>query len=64
MKYEPGNTTPCDYGSYHPPPVPSREYSKEGKEEYGGEEKEDDVEIIVNRVDHGYMPDAVTLPVR
>ena len=60
VKYEPGKTTPCDYGSRHPPPT--REYSKQEKEEYGVEEK-DDMEIIVNRVDHGYMPDAVTLPV-
>ena len=31
--YEPGSTSPCDYGSQHPPPP--REYSKEEKEEWG-----------------------------
>ena len=59
VKYEPGKTTPCDYGSRHP--QPSRDYSKQEKEEYGVEEEEDDREIIVNRVEHGYMPVAVTL---
>ena len=59
--YEPGTTTPCDYGSRHPPP--SRKYSRQEKEAFGVEEEEDDKEIIVNRVQHGYMPDAVTIPV-
>ena len=37
VKYEPGKTTPCDYGSRHPPP--SRKYSKQEKEEYGVERR-------------------------
>ena len=45
VKYEPGKTTPCDYGSRHPPP--SRDYSKQEKEEFGVEEEEEDREIIV-----------------
>ena len=59
--YEPGTTTPCDYGSRHPPP--KRSYTSQEKEAFGVEEEEDDMEIIVNRVQHGYMPDAVTIPV-
>ena len=61
VTYEPGKTTPCDYDSLHPPQ--SRSYSKPEKEEYGVENEEDDCEIIFNRVEHGYMPDDVTLPV-
>ena len=59
--YEPGTTTPCDYGSRHPPT--KNTYSRQEKEALGVEEAEDDMEIIVNRVQHGYMPDAVTIPV-
>ena len=54
-------TTPCDYGSRHPPP--KNTYSRQEKEALGVEEEEDDMEIIVNRVQHGYMPDAVTISV-
>ena len=57
--YEPGVTTPSDYGSRHPPA--RRHYSMEEKEELGVEEEEEDAEVIVNRVDE--VSDAVTLPV-
>ena len=61
VKYEPGRTTPADYGSRHPQPMKS--YTKQENKMYGVEGEDDDREIIVNRVEQGYMPDAVTLPV-
>ena len=62
VKYEPGKTTPCDYGSRHPPQ--SRSYSKQEKEEYGVDDEKDVCKIIVNKVKHGCMPDAMTLPTK
>ena len=57
--FEPGSTSPCDYGSRHPPP--SKTYSKEEKEEWGIEEEDEDGEIWVNRVIQDVVPEAVTL---
>ena len=59
LRYEPGVTTPADYGSRHPPP--ERTYSKIEREDLGIEEEEEDAEIIVNRIDE--VIDAVTLPI-
>ena len=55
--YEPGNTTPSDYPSRHPPP--RREYTKQEREELGIESEEEDAEIVIARIDN--MIEAVTL---
>lgn len=52
--YEPGTTTPADYGSQHPPPA--HLYSAKGRSQLGIEEE--DAEIIANGVDE--VTDAVT----
>ena len=57
--YEPGLTTPSDYGSRHP--APRRHYTEQEKEELGVKEEEEDAEIIVSRVEQ--IQDAVTLPI-
>ena len=59
VKYEPGITTPADYGSRNPPP--KKIYSEEEKEDLGVEEENEDAEIIVNHVEE--LTDAVTLPI-
>ena len=59
LTFEPGSTSPCDYGSRHPPP--SRQYTPQEKEELGIEEEEEDGEIWVNRVVEDSIPEAVTL---
>ena len=46
--YEPGLTTPSDYGSRHP--APRRHYTEQEKVELGVEEEEEDAEIIVSSV--------------
>ena len=57
--YEPGYKTPADYGShYHPP---ARVYSEEEQASLGIKNKEDDAEVIVNRVNK--LTDAVTVPI-
>ena len=40
---------------------PEKGYSKQQRDELGVEDEEEDMEIIVNRVDHGYITEAVTL---
>ena len=55
--YEPGRTSPCDFGSRHPPPA--RQYTELEKEELGIEEE--DGEIWISRVVEDAVPDAVTL---
>ena len=57
--YEPGVTTPSDYGSRHPPP--RRSYSSDERASLGVEEEEEDSEVIVSRVEE--VSEAVTLPV-
>jgi transposase InsO family protein len=59
VTYEPGVTTPADYGSRHHSAL--RPYSRQQREELGVEEEEEDMEIIVNRVED--LTDAVTLEV-
>jgi hypothetical protein len=59
LVYKPGTTSPCEFGSRHPPPA--RQYSELEKEEMGIEEEEEDGEIWVNRVVEDTVPDAVTL---
>ena len=44
--YEPGNTSPADYGSRHP--NPPREYTETEREELGVEDMEEDEECTVN----------------
>ena len=61
LVYEPGTTSPCDFGSRHPPPV--RRYMALEREELGIEEEEEDGEIWINRVVEDNVPDAVTLEV-
>ena len=39
-----------------------KSYTKQENKMYGVEGEDDDQEIIVNRVEQGCMPDAVTLP--
>ena len=60
MVYEPGCTTPSDYGSRHPPAA--KQYTKQEKEELGIEDKEEEMEFVVNEVEE--ISEAVTLPVR
>ena len=55
--YEPGNKTPSDYPSRHPPP--RREYTKQEREELGIESEEEDAEVVIARIDN--MIEAVTL---
>ena len=57
--YEPGTTTPSDYGSRHPPAV--RKYTELERETLGVETEEEDAEIIIARLD--MVEDAVTLPI-
>ena len=59
MVYEPGHTTPCDYGSRHP--APPRKYTKAEKEDQGVEEEEEDAEIYVARLVEDGLPEAVTV---
>ena len=59
LVYEPGCTTPSDYGSRHPPPA--RHYTKQEKEELGIEDAEEEMEFVVNEVEE--ISEAVTLPV-
>ena len=59
--YQSGSKNPADYGSRHPPKLV--QHSKEERDELGIEDEEEDMEIIVNRVDVGYVPEAVTLEV-
>ena len=58
--YEPGYTTPSDYGSRHP--EPDRKHSKQEREDLGIEDEEEDKEFSVNRLIEDRLPDAVTLP--
>ena len=48
MKYEPGKTTPCDYGSRHP--EAQVKVTKEDKEAMGIEEEEEDYMVITNKL--------------
>ena len=59
LTYEPGTTTPADYGSRHPPPP--REYSAEERASLGVEDVEEDAEIIVNQINA--VTDAITFPI-
>ena len=59
MKYEPGKTTPCDYGSRHP--AAQETLTKEQREQWGVEQEEEDCEIFVQRLVVEQMPEAVTL---
>ena len=59
MTYEPGKTTPCDFGSRHPPPP--RNYTQQEREEQGVEEEEEDAEVFVARMIEETFPEAVTL---
>ena len=49
LVYEPGCTTPSDYGSRHPPPA--KHYTKQEKEELGIEDAEEEMEFVVNEVE-------------
>ena len=57
--YEPGTTTPSDYGSRHP--EPDRKHMKDEREQLGIEDEEEDGEFMVNRVFAEEIPDAVTI---
>ena len=59
LTYEPGTTTPADYGSRHPPP--KRNYTATERENLGVEDEEEDAEIIVNKIND--ITDAITLPI-
>ena len=59
--YQPGSKNPSDYGSRHP--GKSRQYTDLERERLGVEDETEDMEIIVNRVGVGYVPEAVTLEV-
>ena len=59
VTYEPGHSTPADYGSRHPPPA--KKYTPAEKESLGIEDVEEDAEIIVNRIME--VTDAITLPI-
>ena len=48
LVYEPGSTTPSDYGSRHP--SKSRAYSKEQKKDLGVDEDDEEAEFIVNMI--------------
>jgi len=58
LRYEPGVTTPADYGSRHPPP--KHTYSNIEREDLGIEEEED-AKIIINHINE--VTDTVTLPI-
>ena len=57
--WEPGTTTPANYGSLNPTLM--IQYTKLDKDKLGIEDEEEDSEIIVNRVEE--LTDAVTLDV-
>ena len=57
--YEPGCTSPADYGSRHPPKP--REYTEEEKAEWGIEEENEDEECTVSRLMGDEGCQAVTL---
>ena len=57
--YEPGITSPADYGSRHPPPA--RQYTRLEREELGIEEEEEDEECSISRLVEGGEDQAVTL---
>ena len=59
VTYEPGNTTPADYGSRHPPA--EREYTKLEREDLGVEDESEDKEIAINQLIEDDLPEAVTL---
>ena len=59
VSYEPGSTTPSDYGSRHPPG--QRRYTRQERESLGVEDEEEETEFIVNKL--AEIPEAVTLPV-
>ena len=56
ITYEPGNQTPCDYSSQHPP---SRgEFTETEKSLWP---MEDESDILVNRVIKDLLPEAITI---
>ena len=55
--WEPGTTSPANYGSHNPSPMD--QYAKLEKDQLGIEDEEEDTEIIVNIVEKLY--DAVTI---
>ena len=56
VTYEPGNQTPCDYGSQH---LPSRgEFTETEKSLWAVEDESD---ILVNRVIEDLLPEAITI---
>ena len=61
VSYQPGSKNQLDYGSRHP--GKSRQYTDLERERLGVEDETKDMEIIVNRVGVGYVPEAVTLEV-
>ena len=58
VKYEPGSSNPCDYGSRHS--VPDRKHTRQEREELGIEDEEEDSEFAVNRLIEDNLPEAVT----
>jgi hypothetical protein len=58
VTYEPGSTTPADYGSRHPPP--DKEHTKLEREEEGIEDEQEDQEFSINRLIEDDLPEAVT----
>ena len=59
--YQSGSKNPSDYGSRHP--MGKTNFSALEREQLGIEDEQEDMEIIVNRVEVGYIPEAVTLTV-
>ena len=57
--YQPGATNPCDYASRCPPPT--CQYIAEEKERWGTEEEEEDMEILVCRMEK--LTGVITMPI-
>ena len=54
--YEPGTSTPCDFGSWHPP-AEAKGRDKAARQEQG---EEDNTEVYVNRLIQDQLPQAIT----
>ena len=56
VKYEPGSRNPSDYGSRNLPPP--RNYTQLEREDMGVEDSDEDMEVLVNRVED-MLPEAI-----
>ena len=49
VRYEPETRNPSDYGSWHLPPL--RKYTRVEREDMGVKDTDEDMEVLVNRVE-------------